>query len=84
MSGALAQLENEFSLSSVESGVVMSALALGSVLGCVIGGPMCDSLGRWKTIQGQNVMFLFGAVLSAVAPSFVCVVIGRYVQSSAY
>ena len=78
MSGALAQLEDKFMLSNMEIGLVMSALALGSVLGCVAGGPLCDSLlGRWKTIQLQNVVFLVGTVLSAAAPSLALVLLGR-------
>lgn len=78
MSGALAQLEDKFMLSNMETGLVMSALALGSVLGCVVGGPLCDSLlGRWKTIQLQNVVFLIGTLLSATASSLAMVIIGR-------
>jgi len=79
MSGALVQLEDRFALSDVESGLVMSALALGSVLGCVMGGPLCDTiLGRWKTIQVQNIMFLAGSLLTAVAPSLSVVICGRF------
>lgn len=79
MSGALGQLEEEFNLTNIESGVVMSILALGSVVGCMFGGRLCDSvLGRWKTIQLQNVVFLFGAVLTAAAPSFAVVIVGRF------
>lgn len=78
MSGALALLEEDFSLSPVESGLVMSALAMGSVLGCLVGGPLCDSLlGRWSTIQMQNGLFLLGAVLTAGAPTLAVLVLGR-------
>jgi MFS family permease len=78
MSGALAQLEDKFTLSNMETGLVMSALALGSVLGCVVGGPLCDSLlGRWRTIQLQNMVFLLGVLLTAAAPSLAVVIIGR-------
>jgi MFS family permease len=78
MSGTLAQLEDTYSLTNIESGVVMSALALGSVVGCVVGGPLCDTLlGRWKTIQIQNIMFFSGIVLCVVAQSFAVIVIGR-------
>jgi MFS family permease len=79
MSGALAQLEDKFALSDVEAGLVMGALALGSVVGCVVGGPLCDSLlGRWRTIQLQNLVFLLGALLTAAAPSLALVVTGRW------
>lgn len=79
MSGALAQLEDQFALSNMESGLVMSALALGSVVGCVVGGTLCDSvLGRWWTIQLQNAIFLLGTLLAAVAPSLAVIILGRY------
>jgi MFS family permease len=54
----LIQLIHRFSLSYVEQGLVVSFLPLGSVFGCLFGGPLCDYIGRWKTIIIQNLIYI--------------------------
>ena len=46
ISGALSHLEERFDLSSIEAGLVVACLPLGSMFGCVLGGPFCDRYGR--------------------------------------
>jgi MFS family permease len=58
ISGTLIQLIHRFSLSYVEQGLVVSFLPLGSVFGCLFGGPLCDYIGRWKTIIIQNLIYI--------------------------
>lgn len=56
ISGALSQLEGKFNLSSIEAGLVVACLPLGSMFGCVVGGPFCDRFGR---SCGQIILFPF-------------------------
>ena len=58
ISGTLLQLENRFSLSVVEQGLVVSLLPVGSIFGCIFGGPLCDYIGRWQTIIIQNLIYI--------------------------
>lgn len=54
-------------------------LPLGSLIGCCFGGPLCDKIGRWKTIQLQNVIFIFGALLISLAQNITDVYVGRII-----
>lgn len=78
ISGTLGALTNHFNLNSYEQGLVVSILNAGSIVGCVFGGPMCDILGRWKTIQIQNAVFVLGALLSGLANDLPTLCIGRF------
>lgn len=72
ISGTLLQLERRFSLSSVQQGLVVSLLPLGSIAGCVFGGPLCDYIGRWQTIILQNLIYIgefFAVLFLFVVPS---------------
>lgn len=58
ISGTLIQLQRRFSLSTVEQGLVVSLLPVGSIVGCLFGGPLCDYIGRWQTIIIQNLIYI--------------------------
>jgi MFS family permease len=66
-------------LTDLQSGLVVSLLPLGSLLGCVFGAPLCDKIGRWKTIQIQNAIFICGALIIAGANSISAVYVGRVI-----
>lgn len=78
ISGTLSTLQTTFDLSSYEEGLVVSILYAGSIAGCLLGGPLCDYLGRWKTIQIQNFIFLFGALLTGFAMNKDFLYAGRF------
>lgn len=78
ISGTLGALTDHFSLSGYEQGLVVSILNAGSIVGCIFGGPLCDMLGRWKTIQIQNAIFVLGALLSGLANDLPTLCIGRF------
>jgi MFS family permease len=58
ISGTLIQLAERFSLNSMQQGLVVSFLPLGSIAGCLFGGPLCDYIGRWQTIIIQNLIYI--------------------------
>ena len=77
--GVLDQLDDQFHLSGVQKGLVVSALPLGTIFGCIFGGPICDKIGRWKTIQIQNLVFVVGALMLSLAPGLNMIYCGRFV-----
>lgn len=79
IAGTIHQLDEEFHFTDVTEGLVVSILYLGSVLGSIIGGPLCDSWGRWKTIQFQNVLFVIGAVITGMAQNIEMLCVGRFI-----
>jgi MFS family permease len=78
ISGTLSTLQTTFGLSAYEEGLVVSILYAGSIVGCLLGGPLCDIFGRWKTIQLQNLVFIVGAVVTGFARNKSCLYLGRF------
>lgn len=78
ISGTLPSISDDFDLDGYEEGLVVSILYAGSILGSLFGGPLCDSIGRWKTIQIQNLVFVFGALLTGLAPNLGTLCAGRF------
>ena len=78
ISGTLEKLKSYFNLNDFEIGLVVSILYAGSIFGSIIGGPLCDYFGRWKTIQLQNLIFLLGALLTGLANNLIILCIGRF------
>jgi MFS family permease len=78
ISGTLGALTNHFDLNGYEQGLVVSILNAGSIVGCIFGGPLCDILGRWKTIQIQNAIFILGALLTGLADDLGTLCVGRF------
>lgn len=79
ISGTLIQLQRRFSLSSIEQGLVVSLLPLGSIVGCLFGGPLCDYIGRWQTIIIQNLIYIGGALIIAGANNVETIYVGRFI-----
>jgi sugar porter (SP) family MFS transporter len=69
ISGALAFITSDFHLSAVSSGLVVSAILIGAMLGALGSGPLSDRFGRRNAIIAAAVIFAVGAVLAAVSPS---------------
>ncbi len=78
ISGTLPAISNDFDLNGYEKGLVVSILYAGSIVGSLFGGPLCDAVGRWKTIQLQNIVFVIGALLTGLAPNLGTLCVGRF------
>jgi MFS family permease len=78
ISGTLPTITDQFNLSPYEEGLVVSILYAGSIIGSIFGGPICDAIGRWKTIQLQNVIFIIGALITGLATNLSALCVGRF------
>ena len=79
ISGALPFLKADLNLSDVQEASVVSALLFGAMIGALIGGKLSDVLGRKGALRFCAILFFFGALGSALAPSFGVMVPARIV-----
>lgn len=70
ISGALLYMNDSLNMNSVEEATVVSALLFpGAAVGALIGGRMADKLGRRGSLLVCALLFLFGAIGCAIAPT---------------
>lgn len=77
ISGGIGQITEQFSLSDLELGAVVSAPGFGVLLALAITGALCDRIGRRNTLLIIAALYLVSAVTSALAPNFIALVLAR-------
>ncbi|KAI3953514.1 hypothetical protein MKW92_006080 [Papaver armeniacum] len=85
-SGATISLESAtlsgtswYNLSSVEIGLVVSGSLYGALIGSILAFTIADFLGRRRELITSSLLYLVGALVTAVAPNFAILVIGRVI-----
>ncbi|KAL3524526.1 hypothetical protein ACH5RR_017360 [Cinchona calisaya] len=68
-----------YNLSSVELGLVTSGSLYGALIGSILAFNVADFLGRRRELIFSSLLYLVGALVTALAPNFVVMVIGRFV-----
>ena len=79
ISGVVGFIETEFSLSSLELGWAVASLTLTATLAMLVAGPLSDAIGRRAVLYGAAVLYAVSAIGSALAPSFLLLVIARMI-----
>ncbi len=79
ISGVVGSIEREFQLSKIEVGWSVSSLALTATFAMMVAGPLSDRLGRRRVLKAAAVLFAVSAVASALAPTFITLVIARMI-----
>jgi MFS transporter, SP family, major inositol transporter len=79
ISGALLYMRDDLALTSFWEGFVVSSLLFAAAFGALLGGRLADNLGRKRSLMVCAVLFFFGALGSATAPSLVPMVAARIV-----
>lgn len=69
IAGALLFMKDELHLTALSTGLVTSALILGSAFGAITAGRFADRLGRKKIILLLAVIFMVGSLGCALAPT---------------
>ena len=77
ISGVVGFIETDFNLTKIELGWSVASLTLTATLAMMIAGPLSDRLGRKPVLRIAAVLFAISAVASAVAPSFIFLVLAR-------
>ncbi|MDL4445074.1 sugar porter family MFS transporter [Klebsiella michiganensis] len=79
ISGALILMKNDLGLTPLQEGLVTSFLLFGAAIGSVGGGWLSDRQGRRKNILWVAVIFIFGALGTAVAWDMSSMIIARFI-----
>lgn len=79
ISGAVKFIEIEFDLNKIELGWSVASLAFAATFAMMVAGPLSDRLGRKPVLKYAAVLFFVSAVLSALAPSFLVLIIARMI-----
>lgn len=79
VSGALLFIDADFGLSPLASGVVVSSILVGAMLGAAGAGALADRFGRRRLLFGAALVFLAGAGLACSAPSAGALIAARLV-----
>ncbi|XP_027354589.1 D-xylose-proton symporter-like 2 isoform X3 [Abrus precatorius] len=68
-----------YKLSSVEIGLLTSGSLYGALIGSVLAFNVADFLGRRRELITSALLYLVGAIVTAIAPNFPILVLGRIV-----
>jgi MFS transporter, SP family, major inositol transporter len=80
ISGALLYMKEDLNLTTTSEAFVVSSLLFpGAALGALLGGNMADALGRKGSLRVCGVLFLVGALGSALAPNVAIMVAVRII-----
>ena len=79
ISGVVGFIETEFQLSKIQLGWSVASLTLTATIAMMLAGPISDRLGRRPVLKIAAALFAVSAVASAVAPSFLFLVIARMI-----
>ena len=79
ISGVVKFIETQFDLSKIELGWAVSSLTLTATLAMMVSGPLSDRIGRRKVLFLAAILYAVSAVSSALAPTFVILVIARMI-----
>jgi len=79
IAGALLQITPDFGLGSFQSGLVVGAVPIGAVLGAWFASRGADRHGRRTLILLAGIVFVVGAIVSALSPDTFVLVVSRVV-----
>jgi sugar porter (SP) family MFS transporter len=78
ISGALLFIRHVMSLSPTLQGIVVAIALAGAAVGAAVAGNLSDRVGRRRVILTAGLLFIAGAIISAVAQGVTVLLIGRF------
>jgi SP family galactose:H+ symporter-like MFS transporter len=79
ISGAILFIEKDYALSNILVGIVVSAVLIGAVIGAAVAGYLADLVGRRKMIIVAAIVFILGAIGTALTPNVLLLIAGRII-----
>jgi len=74
------QLVKEFSLTPIMLGNLTASMAVGALLGALVGGYYTDKIGRLKMFYTNLLFFVVSAIAAALAPNYEILMLCRFVM----
>ena len=78
ISGALLFIREELALSATMQGIVVAIVLAGAVIGAAAAGSLSDRFGRRRVILVAGLLFIAGALFSAIAEGLTLLLGGRF------
>jgi SP family arabinose:H+ symporter-like MFS transporter len=79
ISGVVKFIEPEFGLTKLELGWAVASLTLSATFAMMVAGPLSDAIGRRTVLRYAAILYAVSAIASALAPSFIILVIARMI-----
>lgn len=79
MSGAILFIAKDFTLTPGVNGIVMGGVLFGALLGAIVSGRVTDFFGRKKLLIVSAIIFMLGALGTALAPTIPILIVGRII-----
>lgn len=80
LSFGIEQVIADFSLTPVMTGVVASAIVVGTIFGNLLGGWLTDKIGRYRVFMADMVLFVIAAIVAGFAPNVWVLIVARFVM----
>jgi SP family galactose:H+ symporter-like MFS transporter len=77
IASALLFIKTDFDLSSLQQGMVVSAVPIGAVFGAALAGQLADKYGRRRMILLAAALFIAGSIVSALAQGATVLIVAR-------
>ncbi|SET37731.1 MFS transporter, sugar porter (SP) family [Thalassotalea agarivorans] len=84
ISGTIKFVSQEFALTDMQVGAMVSAPGLAVLFALMITGYICDRIGRKKTLIGISFIYIFSAIASTFAPNYETLIIARFIGGLAF
>ncbi|MEM1085502.1 MAG: MFS transporter [Verrucomicrobiota bacterium] len=84
IAGTFSYISKQFGLDDLQIGTVGAAPGLGAVFALLFAGPICNKMGRKKSIQLIALLYLVSAICSALAPNYWTLVAARFLGGLAF
>jgi SP family galactose:H+ symporter-like MFS transporter len=83
ISGAILFISKDFSLTQLQVEIVVSCVLIGALIGAMTGGILADRFGRRRVIITTATLFVAGAIVTALSPTFTLLIAGRIIVGAA-
>jgi len=79
ISGALLYINEEWQMSELMQGFLVSVVLIGAAIGAVTNGRFADYFGRKNIIFITAIIFFIGSILCSIAPNIITLIIARFI-----